>query len=587
MREKQYLRVANDQHEIDEEHEEQAPDDIHPTLEQQRRRRLLLLICIFVSILVLATAATAELTNWPKAVRSASPPVPLPLSMLLNLTASNTFSPTAPQRAPPNTRALPNTTCEWELLPPASTCSSDSEQVAVSLCSDLLRDASNASTVPIWRCVHGTTRTLLVGPFRSRVQEWHSIAFSAPLLRRGDRIVRFTGDAIRADDATTTIGYPPLHVHHLHVHHWPYQSHWFETHGDYLNGAGVPADYSLSSPPAGTCVVQDDDRPITVDAQLNDVRFSSGTAMAGDSGEIMSASRLAALRATAPPFSWYLRIAFELDDDLEAAANTRSSRTPAAHAAPKPPCTPVHKLILGFPMDAHAISDPLARFDAGRQETLFSWTLTLPYAGRLVPPAWFHLHRARQGGYLLLKGEHILTTLLGMQTTHRAAVGALRASLPHGNRTATLRQRILERTARDGSLLCHDDAATPSSIAFRERGDGNGGIFDRQGAIVCSPFRFDAGDVVTVVYLSRPVWAAELSPFAQHANLFFYYTADAEGPTPQLVDVLLADTTKGYTVIDLDGDLEGARSVVCEQRGSPAFGVWAQPKCQNPRAPSE
>ena len=65
-------------------------------------------------------------------------------------------------------------------------------------------------------------------------------------------------------------------MHHIHVYANDLP-HWFETHGDYpLDAHG----YSLSSPPLGSCVVVQEATPTTVFAQVNDVRFSTGTAMA-------------------------------------------------------------------------------------------------------------------------------------------------------------------------------------------------------------------------------------------------------------------------------------------------------------------
>ena len=517
-------------------------------LQRQRRRQWRWLVCMSCCIAVLLFQSERILP-----ARTAMPQVPDP----------------------------PNGSCGWERLEAwsARVCASDSEQSAWVRCAATSRTHNyHTAAAPAWRCMNGTVRSLLVGPFRSRVQEWHSITITAPLLRRGDRIVRFTGGAVRAYDAITAIGYPPVHVHHLHVHH-ALESHFFETHGDYLSASSAqhPAynmyenSYSLSSPPAGTCVVQDDAAPIEVDAQINDVRFSTGTAMAGEPSVEPSAdrrpsavriSRLEALRAASPPLTWYLRIAFDVQSD---------SGGGSGHAtALPPPCTPVHKLILGYPLDEHALADPLLRFDAGNRETLFTWTLTLPVSGRLAQPAWLHAHRARYGGYLLLRGAHSVTELLSMQGDRRGALDNLRGSLPPSNRTATVRAILLERAMRNGSLLCHDDPAEPTFVARAERGDGLGGIFDRQGRVVCEPFAFGASEVLTAVYLSRPVWATDLVPFPQHAQLAFYYTLDAKASSGDdgaakrvpLIQVLQAQT---YTVIDLDGTLEGARSRRCVQ----------------------
>ena len=524
----------------------------------------------------------------------------------------------------------PNGTCscgwEWLEASPARVCASDSEHGAWVRCTDMFgtlgapseteREVADRSrdnpkgASSAWRCICGTVRSVLVGPFRSRVQEWHSITITAPLLHRGDRIVRFTGGAVHAHDAATTIGYPPLHVHHLHVHHG-HESHFFESHGDYLPAsAAQPPVYSLASPPARTCIVQDDDAPMELDAQINDVRFSTGTAMAGEvhaGGESESATAARAftsldtLRKAAQPIAWYLRIVFDLEQPEESGRRDRRITGQAAAVLPPLPlpCTPVYKLLLFYPLDDHALADPLMRFDAGNRETLFTWTLTLPMAGRLAPPAWLHAHRARYGGYLLLRGAPTLADLLGLQhgSSSHGALDRLRDSLPPSNRTATVRAILIERAARDGRLLCYDDPAEATFIALSgSEGDGLGGHFDRQGRIVCEPFAFSEGEVLTAVYLSRPVWAKDLLRFPQHAQLAFFYTtppSDDEAAAPGSGDdagvakgggaggaapLIRVAYAESQVVADLDGTLEGARSLRCVQPSAWAvrlrLGVW-------------
>jgi hypothetical protein len=243
------------------------------------------------------------------------------------------------------------------------------------------------------------------------------------ILNPGDRIVKYTGDTVSANDTSTPIGYPPLHMHHVHVYanHLP---HWFETHGDYpLDAHG----YSLSSPPLGTCVVVKEE-PCTlvqeeacgltkVFAQVNDVRFSTSTSMAtGASREEQTKyerASLDALRATGTPYRWYFRIQFELElgsasstlgassaESPSAAASTSiansASTTDAAIAGAEPPrtpsapiavasttggCQPVHKVVLMYPVDEHASHDFLRRFDCGSRQALFTYSLELPCSG--------------------------------------------------------------------------------------------------------------------------------------------------------------------------------------------------------------
>eukprot|EP00966_Prymnesium_polylepis_P179614 4158819-Prymnesium_polylepis.1 len=65
-------------------------------------------------------------------------------------------------------------------------------------------------------------------------------------------------------------------------------------------------------------------------------------------------------RAAAPPYAWFFRVAFEVE------------RRTVSRVTPK--CAPVHKLVLGYPVDEHALHDRLGRFDAGSHETVFVWT---------------------------------------------------------------------------------------------------------------------------------------------------------------------------------------------------------------------
>eukprot|EP00966_Prymnesium_polylepis_P331175 7386744-Prymnesium_polylepis.1 len=83
----------------------------------------------------------------------------------------------------------------------------------------------------VFLCDHDNVRTMLIGPFSSHVQQWTSIVAPVTQLKRGDRIVSFSGDAVDAADALTPVGYPPLHMHHIHVQRE--EPHFWETHGDY------------------------------------------------------------------------------------------------------------------------------------------------------------------------------------------------------------------------------------------------------------------------------------------------------------------------------------------------------------------
>jgi hypothetical protein len=127
-----------------------------------------------------------------------------------------------------------------------------------------------------------------IGPFHSKPGDWHT-GFSgedAPgridfgLFEPGDRITAFVGHAVTDDG--TPIGFPPLHIHHIHMRKGSafasreHADHWFESHGDYSRGSdvGIGARSAIgyvTRVPAGYCVVTDEfAHDVDVNAQVND-----------------------------------------------------------------------------------------------------------------------------------------------------------------------------------------------------------------------------------------------------------------------------------------------------------------------------
>ena len=519
------------------------------TERQQRHLKLLVgTLCVTFGCVLFGNAASElqmKLTVLPPP--PALPPLPPPIQ-----------PPSPPPQPPPSPPYWQNLVAPAELpqtfgteMPPPNTATCAWERLAAtaSACTGVECADEDAFAAPIYRCTGDGHRSFLVGPFTSSVGSWYSVAATVPLLRRGDRITRYTGDAVSASDATTVISYPPLHMHHIHVWSPDGESgHWWETHGDYARADDDTNndqlfDYSLASPPAGKCVVYDEDKPLVIDAQLNDVRFSTGTAMARDHAGAEDPST-ADLGAAAPPYSWYLRIAFEVERQTTSAVRT---------------CAPVHKLVMLYPVDAHALNDRLGRFDAGSRETVFVWTHRLPYGGTVALPVHNHVHRARYAGHMMLRGEHTLAGLVGGATGQ--SLGSLIASLPPTNRTATLRRIVRDRARADGSLLCSDNPSEPTFVSRPEGGDGMGGFFDRRGRLECEPFAFGAGDLVTVILFSRPIWASHLTVFPQHAMIFLFYTPLNGTRAPILSMVRARGYPAGYTITDLDG----TRSLRCAQ----------------------
>ena len=105
-------------------------------------------------------------------------------------------------------------------------------------------------------CVQPELLGVLIGPFRSSAGQFTSLNLPFDLVRPGSRIIAFTADAV--DVSGTPVGYPPLHMHHVHlakgeVGSDSYYNHWWEVHGDY--GVGPYGHQPEQHLPEGYCDV--------------------------------------------------------------------------------------------------------------------------------------------------------------------------------------------------------------------------------------------------------------------------------------------------------------------------------------------
>lgn len=298
-----------------------------------------------------------------------------------------------------------------------------------------------------------------------------------------------------AEDTSRPVPYPPLHMHHIHVvREIP---HWFETHGDFNMD---PTLGYVSLIPKDSCV-QHDGSTVQVQAQVNDVRFAAGTSMVAKKHKDAAAANAAAdelveLRKDHGSYNWFLRIRFELA---------------AAHEH----CTVVSKFILMYPPDLMSTQDLLNRYNVGNSSKAYSWTVEMDVpGGTFHPPAWMHSHRARHAGYVLLRGEHTLHSLVSAE----CILGRNGC-----NTVAGIRKALLET---DEEILCADNYLVDTDSIYipdKHMGDGMTGNYDRQGNVKCKSFNFDRGDMMTVLSFAIPRWADEMGVFPQHSMLFALY----------------------------------------------------------------
>ena len=189
--------------------------------------------------------------------------------------------------ADPSTLLLSTTDCVWQPMDAGAKACEHVGEETISSC----ENEDDWSPTGLEGCVLSGAGTRLraarLGPFFSLPGQWRSLMTYTlrGLLNDGDRVVGFIGTPTTEDG--TRIGYPPLHVHHLHVRKAEaghqqaglpavdrqHASHWFETHGDYTGGDDFGVGASSTSGyvtrlPAGHCYLVNSADELDLNAEV-------------------------------------------------------------------------------------------------------------------------------------------------------------------------------------------------------------------------------------------------------------------------------------------------------------------------------
>eukprot|EP00965_Chrysotila_dentata_P234246 6200061-Pleurochrysis_carterae.AAC.3 len=299
--------------------------------------------------------------------------------------------------------------------------------------------------IHICRSQTSHVRTMIAGPFDSKPGAWVSIALDySSLLVAGDRVVSATADASGASGEP--VPFPPLHMHQIHVMRgtaW----HWYETYGDFEMDA---AEGYVRRLPDGFCdttaAIDDESRQLT--AMIHDVRTDADAKPGADTLE------------------WYLRLSFRVQPEGT-------------------PCRAVEKLIIWHPLTRFSVHDRHRRYAVFRPDSLMWWTVKVPHAGTLMSP-YLHSSRARDGGFLLVKGKESPMTLAGVDgpfcESYRIKTKG-RVNPLCSNRTV-LRAKLIE--AAGSRLVCADDAAAPSFVRRGGADASDAQHYERAGRLSCA-----------------------------------------------------------------------------------------------------
>lgn len=337
------------------------------------------------------------------------------------------------------------------------------------------------------------------GPFTSMPGQWTGINHPiTSLFSTGDKIVKYKGYAIDRDGVM--IGYPPLHMHHLHVCN-DNATHWFETHGDYYYAREELGESYATVLERPLCNIYRGHK-VRVSAELNDVRFQPDAGMVTLSRPRWDHSYNNRVNNT---YTWYLHLEF--------------TKAPVDE-----PCKCSSKLILYHPSDKHARSDRLDRYLVDNQPHVRWWSYTIPerVQGVVSSQALLHAHRGRHYGTIVVRGQRSLYDLFATHSFCTEQGG----SLPYCTVNATqalIHLRDLFRTTPQSNVLCSDLIETPTFVKIEPDASGNGGFYDRQSRFYCNPLQLLPGQNYTLFAFSAVNYQRAVDPYPQHMMALLRY----------------------------------------------------------------
>ncbi len=337
---------------------------------------------------------------------------------------------------------------------------------------------------------------LRMGPFNSHPGQWHFFWTEAlqSLLLPGKCITQYGGKVIHAD-TKEPIGFPPIHMHHLHIQlmrdkgGWDgSQSHWWETHGDFSNGpdwgiGALSTEGYNKHVTSGYCVTVGEETKIAW-AVLNDVRIVEGNDK---------------LNKSLPCF---LEVVFGL-------------------SSPNVTYKAASLFWLNNPWHN---GDVYGRYLVGSSEEVLWWSGHIPIDGETLANPWLHTHRARYLGMLLFSenADNILYQVGGCSSLR---ISTFPTPYTHiAEKGATHSYRILKKVNR--SLICADFSEAPSAIHIGGSDGIPDGFYDRTfSAVRCQRWEFKAGSQFSVFAFHAPRWSMSTKDFPMHFNLFFWVDA--------------------------------------------------------------
>jgi hypothetical protein len=370
-------------------------------------------------------------------------------------------------------------------------------------------------------CKSARVRGVRVGPFVAMPGESSPMfAFhSGPghnlnsLFEPGESTVGYVGHVI--DSFGVPIGFPPLHMHHLHVERvhnaadykstWAHTNprdnhgvngkargdfyppfntpgsnyHYFETHGDATDGLdyGLRAKSALSyermmSP--GFCIPFPTD-PVRWQGKVNDVRTAG------------------------PRLYFFIEVAFMVHDkDIDG------------------PCVPAFEFWFANPVSFHPKTDP-SQYDVPNRAGMTWFSGVMGFNGRKVDqPTWIHVHHMRTIGVSL----HAATpSELGL-CKHEAELKLT----DYGIYLPVEDTSLFEGLQEHPKLVCQTNLSRYTAIEVARAGwpaEYFSEYFDRQDKLACAAsWSFRKGEPWTITAMHAPRWDTYKGHFSTHVNFF-------------------------------------------------------------------
>lgn len=394
---------------------------------------------------------------------------------------------------------------------PTMECPSD--QVHISGTTGPWGDEASANTgqASVWSCDSDdpAIRGVRIGPVTTWPTKWSEFDLFdlSFLFSPGEHFQSYVGSPVGANGEL--LGFPPLHVHHIHFMKFNASLagqdmsgaalggvlddvHFFNTHGDFPSGEDYGRGATSSRAyervvPDGYGLAIENGKAFQLRALIDDVRMPN---------------------ETASTFDFYLELVFTM-----VPANVKN----------------VSYFWLHNPGAEQMM------YQTPNYPSMAWWTITMPASGKLIPGGiWVHEHRMRSSKYgmVAVRGSreklNFTCAAYGISDVMVEWDSARRVTSRVESLDAAYDKLISEH---GDSVICRTDPDTPQFLQVNDSampGIAAGSRYDRSGKLLCNDWAFEEDEQVTIFAFHDAIELANAPWYPMH-SVFHMYAELADG----------------------------------------------------------